>query len=169
MRPPISFRGFLIGAGLAALPWTSAPGQALEPSAVCGTPMMCIEALHGGLINLSLAEEAGNLTERAERLEPLIAATHDLHYIAEFTIRRHWASLSDEEAAAFVQTFRRLSVMTYASRFVAVSGDTFDIQESRLLDSGRMDEPGYSQFQGPFALLPARLACWQSSRRLRHP
>ena len=114
-RPRINRAGSLLGALLTTLPWTSLLGQVLEPSAVYGTPMMCVEALHEGLINLSFAQDAGDLAQQAEDLRPLIAATHDVQYIAEFTIRRHWANLSDDEGEAFVQSFGRLSVMTYAS------------------------------------------------------
>jgi len=138
-RPRIPLKDFLVGVLLTTLPWTSALGQAQEPSVVYGTPLMCIEALHEGLINLSFAQNAGDLAQQAAHLRPLIAATHDLQYIAEFTIRRHWESLSDDEGAAFVQSFRRLSVMTYASRFGALSADSLSIHESRLLASGRAE------------------------------
>ncbi len=139
--PPSCCRSgrLLIGALLTTLPWTSAFGQLLEPSAVYGTPMMCVEALHEGLINLSFAQDVGDLAQQAEGLRPLIAATHDLQYIAEFTIRRHWANLSDDDGAAFVQSFGRLSVMTYASRFGALSADSLSIHESRSLASGRAE------------------------------
>jgi len=138
-RPRINLTGSFIGALLTTLPWASVLGQALEPSAVYGTPMMCIEALHEGLINLSFAQNAGDVAQQAEDLRPLIVATHDLQYIAEFTIRRHWANLSDDEGAAFVESFRRLSVMTYASRFGALSADSLSIHESRVLASGRAE------------------------------
>ena len=137
MRPRINLKVFLVGAGLTTLPWASALGQALVSSTVYDTPMACIEALHDGLINLSSAQDSADLIQRAERLQPLIAATHDLRYIAEFTIRRHWVSLDAEEQAAFVESFQRLSVMTYASRFGALSADAFTIRESRVLASGR--------------------------------
>jgi len=138
-RPRIKLTRSLIGALLTTLSWTSVLGQTLEPSAVYGTPMMCAEALHEGLINLSFGQDAGDLAQQAEDLRPLIAATHDLQYIAEFTIRRHWANLSDDEGAAFVQSFGALSVMTYASRFGALSADSLSIHDSRLLASGRAE------------------------------
>ncbi len=138
MGPWINLQTFLIGAGLAALPWASALGQAQEMNAAYDTPMSCVEALHEGLISLALEQGGVGLAQRFQRLEPLIVATHDLPFIAEFTVRRHWASFADEERQAFLQSFQRLSVMSYASRFVALSEGTFSIQESRALVSGRV-------------------------------
>ncbi len=128
---------WLFGAGLAALPWLNAVGQVPVTITAYDTPMACIEALHDGLISLSLEQSPGGLAQRFQRLEPLIVATHDLPFIAEFTVRRHWAGFEDEEKEAFIRSFQRLSVMSYASRFVALSEDTFSIQESRVLVSGR--------------------------------
>ncbi len=138
MGPWINLKTLLLGAGLAALPYMSAHGQARETITACDTPMTCVEALHDGLISLSLEQSPVGLAQRSQRLEPLIVATHDLPYIAEFTVRRHWANFADEEREAFLQSFQRLSVMSYASRFVALSEDTFSIQESRALASGRV-------------------------------
>ncbi len=129
---------WLLGAGLVALPWTNAVGQTPASTTAYDTPMACIEALHHGLISLSLEQNPGGLAQRFQRLEPLIITTHDLRFIAEFTVRRHWARFEDEEREAFLRTFQRLSVMTYASRFVALSEDTFRIRESRALGSGRI-------------------------------
>jgi len=57
----------------------------------------------------------------------LISATHDLPYIARVAVRRHWESFSTEEREGFVRAFARMSVMTYASRFVTLSEDTFRV------------------------------------------
>ncbi len=137
MRPRTKLTRLLLGVGLAALVWTGALGQTAVPRLAYDTPLACIEALHSGLIELSSNEDRGGLTQRYERLLPLIRATHDLRYIAEFTTRRHWDGFDDEARESFVRQFERLSVMNYAARFVALSEDTFALDESRLLASGR--------------------------------
>ena len=101
------------------------------------SPLACIEALHDGLLRFSSAADSSDSAQRFENLQPLIATTHDLRYIAEFTVRRHRDRFSDEERQAFIRRFERLSVMTYANRFVAADEDTFVIHESRQLASGR--------------------------------
>ncbi len=129
---------WLFGFGLGALPWMNAFGQAPPTIAAYDTPLTCVEALHEGLTSLSLEQGPVGLAQRFQRLEPLIVATHDLPFIAEFTVRRHWAGFADEEREAFLQSFQRLSVMSYASRFVALAEDTFSSHESRTLASGRV-------------------------------
>ena len=58
-------------------------------------------------------EKAGaSIEERYAEFEPLIVATHDLPYIAEFALRRQWPSLREDEQRRFNAAFLRLSVMT---------------------------------------------------------
>jgi phospholipid transport system substrate-binding protein len=89
------------------------------------TPEATVTTLHSGLI--ALAEEAPGATvdERYAALEPLIAATHDLPYIAEFALRRQWSDLAEADRARFVEAFERLSIMTYAARFANVGPQAF--------------------------------------------
>ncbi len=108
---------------------SSAAGQDPLPPDACVDPRACIETLHQGLVNLSGSAAERNLEVRYARLEPLISTTHDLAYIARVAVRRHWSGFSVEEQEAFVEAFSRLSVMTYASRFVTLSDDTFRILE----------------------------------------
>jgi len=119
-----------------SLCWASAYAQSALNHGY-NSPSACIAALHAGLISHSSAAESGEPAHRPEDLQRLIVATHDLRYIAEFTVRRHWDRFDDAERRAFIQRFQRLSVMTYASRFTAVEEDTFTIGESRSLASNR--------------------------------
>jgi phospholipid transport system substrate-binding protein len=119
-----------------SLCWTPANAQSILNNGY-DSSLACIEALHAGLIRHSTAVESGEPAQRLEDLQRLISATHDLRYIAEFTVRRHWDRFGDPERQAFIQRFERLSIMTYASRFNAVEEDTFRIGESQLLASGR--------------------------------
>jgi phospholipid transport system substrate-binding protein len=91
-----------------------------------------IAALQQGLI---AASRSASIDERFRTLEPLIAATHDLPYIAEFALRRQWSSLAEADRQRFVAAFERLSVMTYAARFKAVGVDTFRPMKAEPADS----------------------------------
>lgn len=86
------------------------------------TPAATITSLQQGLV---AAAKRPTIAERYAALEPLIAATHNLPYIAEFALRRQWASLSEPDRQRFVAAFQRLSVMTYAARFATVGAETF--------------------------------------------
>jgi phospholipid transport system substrate-binding protein len=96
------------------------------------SPAATITALQGGLIAAAAAESA--LDDRYRALEPLIVATHDLPYIAEFALRRQWPALTEDQKRRFVASFQRLSVMTYAARFGNVASDAF-----RPLEVGEPD------------------------------
>jgi phospholipid transport system substrate-binding protein len=95
-----------------------------------------VETLHSGLIAAS--SESATLQARYQRLQPVIAATHDLAYIAELTIRRQWRTLDQADRDRFVAAFERLSVMTYASRFTGVDESSFTIVDVQDAGAGRM-------------------------------
>ena len=101
------------------------------------TPEATVQTLHKGLVALSLARPDATVEERYRALEPLIAATHDLPYIAQFALRRQWNDLAPADRERFVGAFERLSVLTYASRFGKLRADSFKIESSKTLDSGR--------------------------------
>ena len=86
------------------------------------TPAATITSLQQGLV---AAAKTPTIAERYTALEPMIVATHNLPYIAEFALRRQWPSLSDTDRQRFVSAFQRLSVMTYAARFATVGAETF--------------------------------------------
>lgn len=98
------------------------------------SPAATIATLQQGLIET--AERGGTIEERYRALEPLITATHDLPYIAEFALRRQWSGLEEADRQRFVAAFRRLSVMTYAARFQTVGTGTFrPVEEGGPADS----------------------------------
>jgi phospholipid transport system substrate-binding protein len=45
--------------------------------------------------------------------------------VAEFALRRQWASLAEADRQRFIEAFQRLSVTTYAARFGNVAADAF--------------------------------------------
>lgn len=99
--------------------FAAAPAEIVNDS-----PVATITTLQQGLIEA--AERPGaTIEERYRALEPLIVATHDLPYIAEFALRRQWSGLAEGDRQRFVAAFQRLSVMTYAARFNTVGPGTF--------------------------------------------
>ena len=100
-----------------------------------GTPEATIASLQQGLIEAASGQSNATLEQRYRALEPVIVATHDLRYIAEFALRRQWSSLSEADRQRFVAAFQRLSVMTYAARFGTVGADTFRAIAAQAPDS----------------------------------
>src|SRR5262245_20297623 len=98
------------------------------------TPEATVASLHRGLI---AASQSSSVDARYRALEPLIRQTHDLHYIAEFALRKQWPMLSETDRQRFIAAFEKLSVMTYASRFKNVSTNTFKSAGPATIESGR--------------------------------
>ena len=107
--------------------------------AATDSPAATITSLQQGLIAAARDSKAP-IEERYRTLEPLIVATHNLPYIAEFALRRQWSTLAQADRQRFIEAFQRLSVMTYAARFKAVGSDTF-----REVTPGAADASGRVQ------------------------
>jgi phospholipid transport system substrate-binding protein len=98
-------------------------------AAVPTAPAEVVAELHAGLV-AAAADSSRGVEARYAELEPLVDRTHDLPYIAELSIRRFWAGLTDEQRQRFVAAFSRLSVMTYAARYGTATATTFEISGS---------------------------------------
>lgn len=125
---------------MAALAFGAVSAAGVDAQAVRrDTPAATITSLQQGLIAAASEQPGASLDERYRMLEPLIVATHDLAYIAEFALRRQWSTLSDADRQRFVAAFQRLSVMTYAARFKSVGPATFRAVSAAAPDaSGRV-------------------------------
>ncbi len=100
-------------------------GTAMSAEVVTDTPVATIASLQRGLVALSQERPKATLDDRYAALVPVVVTTHDLPYIAEFALRRQWPTLSESDRSRFVAAFEKLSVMTYAARFVSVGPNTF--------------------------------------------
>ena len=129
----------LVTAVLLALALSAADTSAQVSDADARAAEAVVARLHRGLVELSASEPDASLDIRFDRLRPLIAATHDLPYIAELAIRRQWRDLAGADRDRFVAAFERLSVMTYASRFAAVDASAFTLVGSAHARSGRIE------------------------------
>jgi phospholipid transport system substrate-binding protein len=103
------------------------PVAATADTASDSDPAAVVAALHQGLIDAGADPRRAGFDARYRLLEPLIKNTHDLPYIARFTLRRHWNNLADEQHELFVKAFAELSISTYASRFRGAGEGTFSI------------------------------------------
>ena len=129
---PSQARAVLL-AGLVLLSATAAPAEVGSEHG----PRAVVEQFHRGLVELAAGSD-DDVGVRAAALEPLVKASHDLSYIARFTLRRQWPQLSEAQRADFVRAFSTLSVMTYAARFGSVSPTTFSIHGSVPASRGRV-------------------------------
>lgn len=99
-------------------------GSADEFDIAMDAPASTVLSLQRALI--AVAETDGlSVEDRYEQLSPVIAATHDLAYIATLAVRRHWDGFDSDQQSRYLAAFQTLSVMTYASRFSGVASDSF--------------------------------------------
>ena len=109
--------------------------------ATTDSPRETVATLILGLVQMADRHGGGTVEERYRFVESFVVRTHDLPYIAEFALRRQWGTLTEEQRLRFVETFQRLSVMTYAARFRNVANDAFRVP----LDVGEPDANGRVQ------------------------
>jgi phospholipid transport system substrate-binding protein len=129
-------RSFLLGCAAAGV-LAAHDGSAAEVRT--DSPTATIASLQQGLVEAALGKTAVP-DERYRQIEPLIVATHDLPYIAEFALRRQWGSLTEADRQRFIEAFQRLSVTTYAARFRNVAAGAF-----RAIEAGAPDTNGRVQ------------------------
>jgi phospholipid transport system substrate-binding protein len=122
---------YCVFAAAAAAGW---PGAAQDAAVATDTPAATIASLQQALVATSGRTSSSTVEQRYRALEPVIVATHDLPYIAQFALRRQWPSLTESDRERFIAAFQRLSVMTYAARFGNVASDAF-----RPLEVGEPD------------------------------
>ena len=116
--------------------WRAAADEAVATD----SPGATIALLQQALVAVSRDRSNATVEERYRMLEPIIVATHNLPYIAEFALRRQWGSLTEDQRQRFVAAFQRLSVTTYAARFGKVAPDAF-----RPIEAGAPDANGRVQ------------------------
>jgi phospholipid transport system substrate-binding protein len=130
----IDRRALLTYAALAVAAASGWPSAAQDAAVATDTPAATIASLQQALVAASGRTSSSTIEQRYRALEPVIVATHDLPYIAEFALRRQWPSLTENDRERFTAAFQRLSVMTYAARFGNVASDAF-----RPLEIGEPD------------------------------
>jgi phospholipid transport system substrate-binding protein len=125
-----------VPAGAQQAPVVPPAAAAAAAQAQSEAPDAVVQRLHDAL-ERSAAAHPDDFDGRYRVLEPVVLATHDLPYIAELTIRREWAGLSEDARRRFVDAFVELSVTTYASRFAGLATGSFEAGGSEDLAGGR--------------------------------
>ncbi|MGH8550973.1 MAG: ABC transporter substrate-binding protein [Methylococcales bacterium] len=141
----------ILALGIASPGFAEPPGQASQ----------VIESLNSALLDVMKNAAALGYRGRFEKLARVIDSTHDLEYIARFSIgRKNWESLSDEQRKRFVDRFREYSVATYANRFNGYSGENFRVTGEQSAKRGQvqvtslLEIPGEETVDFLYLLLP---------------
>lgn len=90
-----------------------------------GDPMAPVAKLHDALLDIMKRADELGYQGRFTAIEPVVNETFDFPAIGRIVMGKHWAGLAEQEQKGFLETFARLSVATYASRFDGWDGESF--------------------------------------------
>ena len=106
--------------------------SALPGSAQQETPQGTIERLNAALLDVMRQADELGYAGRFEQLEPILDEVYNFPVMAQIAVGRSaWAGFSEEQRATLQQSFRRMSIATYAARFDGHSGEYFEISGTR--------------------------------------
>lgn len=112
--------------GLALASGPSVAPMAAEESG----PRAVVDELNAALLAVMRDADTLGYAGRAQRLDRALRATFDFPQMARISVGRHWSKLSEAQQRALVDSFARMSVATFASRFDGYSGQHFEIVDS---------------------------------------
>lgn len=113
------------------LPITPAFGAAESETR---NPEQVIQYLQSSLLHVMQDGEKLGYDGRYKYLEPVIDQSHDVDLIIKTILgATYWSQLDATQQNLMVETFRQLSIATYAGRFTHHEGEQFRIIEQRDL------------------------------------
>ena len=97
------------------------------------SPEQVVRRLHESLTEAM--REGGRLgfKGRLELLTPSVTRTHELDFIARTTLGNLWSKLSPDQQITFTDTFRQLSISSYADWFKSHEGEAFEIVDQQAM------------------------------------
>ncbi len=93
-------------------------------------PVTPVARLHDALLDIMKRADTLGYQGRFTAIEPVVNETFDFPAIGRIVMGKHWAGLAEQEQKEFLETFARLSVATYASRFDGHDGESFRTVEN---------------------------------------
>ena len=97
------------------------------------SPEQVVKRLHESLTEAM--REGGRLgfKGRLELLTPSVTRTHELDFIARTTLGNLWSKLSPDQQITFTDTFRQLSISSYADWFKSHEGEAFEFVDQQAM------------------------------------
>jgi phospholipid transport system substrate-binding protein len=127
----VKFRKFLVSLAFIAVAAVSVPAPAatptLGPAPTSSEAGHVIDRFHASLLDIMRSGPSLGYRGRYEALAPIIARTFNLPQMAQLSVGPYWSKLDQAQRDALVESFTRLTVATYASRFDNFSGQTFRV------------------------------------------
>ncbi len=122
----------IVGAVVFLMAW----GACVNASTGEGEATRTVTDLQASIMTMMKNGRDLGYTNRYQSIAPTVENTHDLDTIARLVVGRHWKELDANQQSTFVETFRNLSISTYAGRFKDYSGEQFTILSETSLKRG---------------------------------
>ncbi len=98
-----------------------------------------IRAFYDALLAAMKQAEQLGVRGRYDKLAPVIRSTFDLPAMTRIAVGPEWTSIPAEQQTALLDSFARMTIATYASRFDGFSGQSFEIDpEVQPRNNGRI-------------------------------
>lgn len=97
------------------------------------SPEQVIQDLQETFIEAMQKGEELGYQGRLKLLTPAINLSHDIDTIIRSALGANWNTLDEGQQQKITETFRKLSIATYAERFNQYNGEHFEIVEQRSL------------------------------------
>jgi phospholipid transport system substrate-binding protein len=118
-----------------------------SPSHAAGE-LEAIEGLNQVLLETMQQGPALGFSGRYEKLGLPLVNLFSFRTMAEIGLQRHWSTIPDPDREAIVESFTRMSIATFASRFDDFKGESFSVESvkpgprSLILISTLVHRPG---------------------------
>ena len=102
-------------------------------SAKTDDPEQTVNNLQNALIHAMREGDKMNFQERFDFLAPAVDQSHNFNLIVRTVLGGYWAQLDSEQQRLIADTFRQLSIATYAGQFKEYEGEQFELLQQRSL------------------------------------
>ena len=97
------------------------------------SPEQVVKRLHESLAEAMREGSRLGFKGRLELLTPIVTRTHELDFIARTTLGNLWSKLSPDQQITFTDTFRQLSISSYADWFKSHEGEAFEFVDQQAM------------------------------------
>ena len=97
------------------------------------SPEQVVKRLHESLAEAMREGSRLGFKGRLELLTPIVTRTHELDFIARTTLGNLWSKLSPDQQVTFTDTFRQLSISSYADWFKSHEGEAFEFVDQQAM------------------------------------
>src|SRR5471032_1733103 len=90
-------------------------------------PKVTIDGFDKALLDVMKNADKLGYKGRYDKLAPVITKTYDLPLMARISVGPEWSTLTPDQQGKITESFKSLSIATFASRFDGYGGESFQI------------------------------------------